>query len=314
MMPQMDGYEVCRTIKSDQRTSHLPVVMLTAKAQTASQLEGFRAGAIDYITKPVHPQDLVTRISSVLERARAAQEAVGANFVAVAGAKGGVGATTVAVNLAVAMAAHARTVLIDLEMSGSDAIHLGLEPKSNIGDLSQTDTGASDPAAVSAALAWHTSGLQLLAASDSALEPAQVGLILNHVAGLCEACVLDMGWGVGTLTRLAAQRVKSFVVIIDSDRATLSQANRLLHVLKESYFPPEAIKLIWVNRQGLPSDGGQRAIETMLGRPPDLIVEPAADVLYQALDNGQPLVSSQPDHPVAVQLRQLAESLVVHKG
>ena len=100
MMPFMDGYEVCRIIKGDARTAHLPVVMLTAKAQTASQIEGFRAGAIDYITKPVHPQDLVARIVAVLERARAAQADTGSNLIVVAGAKGGVGATTLAANLA----------------------------------------------------------------------------------------------------------------------------------------------------------------------------------------------------------------------
>src|SRR5512139_2993028 len=114
MMPQMDGYEVCRVIKSDQRTAHLPVVMLTAKAQTASQLEGFRAGAIDYITKPVHPQDLVARIASVLERAQAAQAESGPSIIAIAGAKGGVGATTLAVNMATALAAQHRALLIDL--------------------------------------------------------------------------------------------------------------------------------------------------------------------------------------------------------
>ncbi len=86
MMPHMDGYEVCRTVKGDPRTAHLPVVMLTAKAQTASQLEGFRAGAVDYITKPVHPQDLVARISSVLERAQAAQAETGPALIAFAGA------------------------------------------------------------------------------------------------------------------------------------------------------------------------------------------------------------------------------------
>jgi CheY-like chemotaxis protein len=309
MMPQMDGYEVCRVIKSDQRTAHLPVVMLTAKAQTASQLEGFRAGAIDYITKPVHPQDLVARIASVLERTRAAQEASGASLIAVAGAKGGVGATTVAVNLAVALAAQANTVLVDLELSGTDAIHLGVEPKSTISDLVQAETDPTDPMLVEAALTPHSSGLKLLAASDTAIEPAQVGLILNHMAVLCDACVLDMGWGVGQLTRLVAQRCKAFIVIVDSDRATLSQANRLLHVLKETYVPPEAIKLIWVDRQGLPVEPGRQAIEMMLGRAPDLTIEPAADVLYAALDKGRPIVLSHPDHPAAVQLRQLAEAL-----
>lgn len=79
MMPQMDGYEVCREIKADPRTADLPVIMLTAKAQTQSQLEGFRVGAIDYITKPVHPQDLVARIQTVLERTESAQRPGGAS-------------------------------------------------------------------------------------------------------------------------------------------------------------------------------------------------------------------------------------------
>jgi DNA-binding response OmpR family regulator len=117
MMPHMDGYEVCREIKADPRTANLPIVMLTAKAQTSSQLEGFRAGAIDYITKPVHPQDLVARIQAVLDSTRPAAAEPAAQLIAVSGAKGGVGATTLAVNLALAVAARQRTILVDLEMS-----------------------------------------------------------------------------------------------------------------------------------------------------------------------------------------------------
>src|SRR4030066_256470 len=58
MMPHMDGYEVCRRIKADPRLANTPIVMLTAKAQMASQVEGYRVGADDYVTKPVHPDDL----------------------------------------------------------------------------------------------------------------------------------------------------------------------------------------------------------------------------------------------------------------
>ena len=150
MMPHMDGYEVCRTVKGDPRTAHLPVVMLTAKAQTASQLEGFRAGAVDYITKPVHPQDLVARIAAVLERAQSAHAENGPSLIAVAGAKGGVGATTLAVNVAAALAAQHRTLLIDLEASGTAAIHLGLEPQHSLADLVELESGPNDPAALRA--------------------------------------------------------------------------------------------------------------------------------------------------------------------
>ena len=52
----------------------------------------------------------------------------------------------------------------------------------------------------------HNSGLQLVAAADTDLDPARVGLILNHVAALCDVCVLDLGWGITQVTRLVAQR------------------------------------------------------------------------------------------------------------
>ncbi len=314
MMPHMDGYEVCRTVKGDPRTAHLPVVMLTAKAQTASQLEGFRAGAIDYITKPVHPQDLVARIASVLERAQAAQADNGPSIIAIAGAKGGVGATTLAVNVAAALATQHRTLLIDLEASGTDAIHLGLEPQHGLADLVEMESGPNDPASLRQAVTLHTSGLQLIAATDTAIDPAHVGLILNHAAALCDVCVLDLGWGISHVTRLIAQRCKMFNIVLDSDRITLGQANRLLQLLKEAYVPPEAIKLVWIDRQGLPIEAGHAAIAAILGRAPDVTIEPAADALYEALDKGQPLVLCRPDHPAAVKMRELAESLLTRKA
>lgn len=310
MMPHMDGYEVCRAIKGDPRTAHLPVVMLTAKAQTASQLEGFRAGAIDYITKPVHPQDLAARIASVLERTHAEQVENGPSIIAIAGAKGGVGATTLAVNVAAALAAQHRTLLIDLEASGTDALHLGLEPQHGLADLIELESGPNDPAALEQVITLHVGGLQLIAAADAAIDPARVGLILNHAAALCEVCVLDLGWGIGHVTRLIAQRCRAFTIVLDSDRITLSQASRLLQLLEETNVPPEAVRLVWIDRQGLPIEAGHHTIAAVLGRPPDMTIEPAADALYEALDKGQPLVLYQPDHPAAVKMRELAESFL----
>jgi putative two-component system response regulator len=62
MMPDMDGYEVCRRLKANPATASTPVIFLTAKDQTADEAEGFALGAADYILKPVNPPILEARV------------------------------------------------------------------------------------------------------------------------------------------------------------------------------------------------------------------------------------------------------------
>jgi type IV pilus assembly protein PilB len=67
-MPGMDGFEVCRRLRSDVRTAFVPVLLLTAQTSDESVTRGFAAGADDYVTKPFRRQDLLTRIRRMLER------------------------------------------------------------------------------------------------------------------------------------------------------------------------------------------------------------------------------------------------------
>ncbi|MEP2023910.1 MAG: two-component regulator propeller domain-containing protein [Reichenbachiella sp.] len=66
MMPSLDGFEVCKKVKNDTKTSHIPVILLTAKASNDSALEGFEKGADYYITKPFNPKLLALRVRNVL--------------------------------------------------------------------------------------------------------------------------------------------------------------------------------------------------------------------------------------------------------
>jgi two-component system cell cycle response regulator len=66
MMPEMDGFEVCRRLKSDPATAHLPVVMITALNQVADRVRGLEAGADDFLTKPVNDLQLMTRVKSLV--------------------------------------------------------------------------------------------------------------------------------------------------------------------------------------------------------------------------------------------------------
>jgi len=62
MMPNMDGFEVCRRLKQDDATSDIPVIFLTAKTSMASLVEGFETGAVDYIAKPFNASELMARV------------------------------------------------------------------------------------------------------------------------------------------------------------------------------------------------------------------------------------------------------------
>lgn len=70
MMPGMDGYEVCRHLKSDSQASDIPVIFLTAKSETEDEEKGFEVGAVDYITKPVSPPILRARVRTHLRLKR----------------------------------------------------------------------------------------------------------------------------------------------------------------------------------------------------------------------------------------------------
>jgi len=69
MLPDIPGTEVCRQIKADPRTKHVPVVMLTAKGEEVDRVVGFEIGADDYVTKPFSVRELVLRLKAVVRRA-----------------------------------------------------------------------------------------------------------------------------------------------------------------------------------------------------------------------------------------------------
>jgi two-component system, OmpR family, alkaline phosphatase synthesis response regulator PhoP len=73
MLPGISGLEICRRLRSDAATAHLPIVILTAKAAEADRVVGLEMGADDYLTKPFSPRELLARVRAVLRRAYAAE-------------------------------------------------------------------------------------------------------------------------------------------------------------------------------------------------------------------------------------------------
>ena len=79
MLPGMDGFEVCHQLRAEPATAHLPVLMLSAKAQEIDKKTGLKWGADDYLAKPADPSEIVSRVGKLLarkERSSPAQEKV----------------------------------------------------------------------------------------------------------------------------------------------------------------------------------------------------------------------------------------------
>ena len=68
MMPKLSGIDVCRALRDNPRTAHIPVILLTAKAEEAEIERGLAAGADDYIVKPFSPKEMLTRVEALLAR------------------------------------------------------------------------------------------------------------------------------------------------------------------------------------------------------------------------------------------------------
>jgi two-component system phosphate regulon response regulator PhoB len=71
MLPGVDGYEVLRTLREDERTGDIPVLLLTARQEEEDRIRGFERGADDYVTKPFSPKELVLRVRALLRRTQA---------------------------------------------------------------------------------------------------------------------------------------------------------------------------------------------------------------------------------------------------
>jgi len=72
MLPHVDGFEVCRVIRSNEATAAIPIIMLTARAEESERIVGLELGADDYLAKPFSPNELVARVRALLRRAHRA--------------------------------------------------------------------------------------------------------------------------------------------------------------------------------------------------------------------------------------------------
>ncbi len=174
MMPDIDGYEVTRTLRRDPQFATTPILVLTAQGGLQDKLKSFEAGADDHLTKPFEAAELLARVTVLLKRAAPAPESKpavpageAARMIAVHSLRGGTGCSTLAVNLSMALSAlwKTPTILLDLTMTaGQVALMLNMTLRRTWADMASLSASDLDMNVLSSIVGKHEGGLHFIAA------------------------------------------------------------------------------------------------------------------------------------------------------
>lgn len=172
MMPNMSGHELTRQIRAIKGLEDLPVLILTARSQEVDRMTAIRSGASDYLSKPVTSQELIEQVDKLLSRKSEEVVPEQGMIIALFGLRGGIGQTTLAVNLAASLrrVSQQAVCLVDFSPSVGQAImHMRLQARSTWADLPKD--GDLDWNILKNRLMSHPSGLHVLAAPTTPHSP-----------------------------------------------------------------------------------------------------------------------------------------------
>jgi len=321
MMPDLDGLEVCRRLRSQPATSQIPIIMFTAKSQVGDKVDGFQSGADDYLTKPIHPDNLAARVDAALQRSAqkrlSMQPASAAQVIGFLGVRGGVGATTLALNTAAALAnadGERRVVLVDLQASAANvAVQLGLSAADGLAALVNLEPNDITPAAIAPCLVHHASGLQLLLISaeppTAALTTTQLLAVINSVSQLAHIVVLDLGSTLDDLTLAALGLCRRVVLALEPHRIAVVAAQNLIAQLERRGVPAAHLSIALINRSPGAVMLDKRVVEAQLQLPITVLLPPVPEVAGQAADEASLIIHLQPGGLFAEQIRTLTQHL-----
>jgi len=312
VMPEMDGREVCRRLRTTARLTSVPIIMFTAMSEADQKLAGFDAGADDYLVKPTEPGELLERVKALLARVTPHRQ----RLIVVVGARGGAGATTMAINLAVSMAETGQpTRLIDLDLvQGHIALYLNQKVTGGVNALA-TLSGQVIKQQAAKYLVNYEDNLQLLLAQPNLLDYHPL-LSINQITDLVETLtqsghyvVIDAGRGFTAANRPLLERADHILVCLRPERIALAAARQLLEALPETLFSHNALHVVLMDFSG-GINVPKSAIEGFLGHSLWALVSVQPQELAQSVNKGLPLVKYQPEAKAAILIRQMAQRLV----
>ncbi|NDJ62869.1 MAG: response regulator [Chloroflexi bacterium] len=320
MMPDMNGYEVCKLLREDAETKAIPIIMFTAKTMIDDKVAGFEAGADDYLTKPTHPAELASRVRSIIARSRPQRPASAPRgaTIGVLGAKGGVGTTTIALNLAAArVLAGENAIVTDFRLgAGSLGLALGFDRPNGLANVLRKPLEQIRPKTIEGELLSHSSGIRALLSSplvqEARLMPTgeSAVTVVRALRSLGRPAVFDLGSGLSPLISALQREMDQLVLVIDPTTIAISMARELLQELEANQPEQSRIHLVVVNRA---ASGGARPawhqVEQLLNREVRANMSLASELIAQAQEAHVPIVMYQPAAVISTQIIKLADDI-----
>jgi pilus assembly protein CpaE len=312
MMPKMNGYEVTRRLRRVPELAKVPILFLSARGQVVDKVEGLRAGGNDYVTKPADPVELVARVGALLGSYTEAPGYVAALF----GSKGGVGTTTLAVNLALSLQqqSEATVVLVDGHNEGGDVdVFLNTPISHHAGEL-MTVIDQLDKDVFQSALAGHPSGLRmLLAPSDTSAAPAILPMhwqrILHELRRIASYIIFD-GPPLQSASWAPVLDEANDVFLITTPDISAMRRLRSDYAMVGAQSGAADNRHVLLNRFTEQSGFSVSAINRALSMPVRLRIEEVGPTSSYALNRGEPLVLSDKRNHLARAVTGLAREIL----
>ncbi len=319
MMPDMDGYKVTMQLRKESATQTIPILMFTAKTAINDKIAGFQAGADDYLTKPIHPAELITRVETLLQRkTQISSELQKGCILAFLPAKGGIGTTTLIVNAALELKRrqpNKQIALVELkDGSGVIAMHLGLATTTgNIQTLMEQPILGLNKESIQAALIQHNTGIHVLLSTAQpmgtgpAITKERVRTILRYLAADYDYLLLDLPPILDEATTEALRVANSIVMTLEPTPVGISLAKEMLKSL-ESQTVADKTQIVLINRTTttLPD---YKTIEQQLQRVPISKIPPAPDLAHESIQKATPIVLLQPEGQISQQVQLVIQSI-----
>lgn len=300
------------------------VILLGPAPDPETLLAAMRAGITEYLPEPVRQADLLAALQRLRGRAgqqapaRQARQAQEGRIILLLGAKGGIGTTTMAVNLADVLCrlGGGATALLDLaQPQGETPIFLDLEHAYTWADVA-ANISRLDATYLESVMARHASGLCVLAAPgfslDSALDPLVLRQILSLMRGLYAHVVIDAGTGHDDAALEALEQADEVLLVLDLSLPCLARAKRFLEAVRGTK-PELAAKVRLVaNRKTSESDIGTAEAENILQTAISWSVLNDYKTALAAINQGKTLTETDPRSAIARGVGAMARDLARH--